>query len=382
MGIARPTTQITLSGEDEKVLNKRIGSSLTAQRDVLRARIVLECARGWSNKAIAKSLNTSEQTVCLWRKRFAQMGLAGLNEAPGRGSKVKIAPERIRKVIDQAVKPPSGQARWSCRTMAKAAQVSAATVSRLWRKSGIKPHRSRTFKLSNDPLFEEKFWDVVGLYLSPPANALVLSCDEKSQIQALERTQPGLPLGIGHIATKTHDYYRHGTVTLFAALDYVSGKIVAQTAPRHRHQEWLAFLKKIDQDTPPELDLHLICDNYATHKHARVRAWLARHPRFHIHFTPTSASWLNLVERFFRDVTQNAILPGSFKNLPSLVTSLWRFIDEHNLDPKRYVWHADPNQVIEKINRAWEALLTLTFQEKELKEQQLPVTQSNNETLH
>jgi len=357
---------IVLTVDQEKELKRRVGSSLTPQRDVERAQIILECAQGRQNRTIAEKLGMNEHTVGSWRKRFAEEGLEGLEERKGRGRKPTIGSSQRAQIIDQALKnPPQGQGRWSCRTMARQCGVSKATVQRHWKNAGIKPHVSRTFKLSKDPQFEEKFWDVVGLYLNPPEQAMVLSCDEKSQIQALERTQPGLPLGLGYIATQTHDYYRHGTVTLFAALDYVSGKVITETHDQHRHQEWIKFLTTIDQQTPPDLALHIICDNYATHKHAKVKAWLRKHPRFHIHFTPTSSSWLNLVERFFRDLTQNAVRCGSFRNLPSLIMALQKFIAHHNENPKRYVWHADPNQVIDKINRAWEALLTELYKQKE-----------------
>ena len=243
------------------------------------------------------------------------------------------------------------------REMAAHTGLSKSTVQRLWAAHGIAPHRVRGFKLSNDLEFEEKYWDVVGLYLNPPQNAVVLCCDEKSQCQALERTQTGLPLGQGHIRTRTHDYYRHGTVTLFAALDYLSGKVLAHTANRHRHSEWLAFLKKIDASVAADKEIHIICDNYATHKHPRVKAWLARKKRFHLHFTPTSASWLNLVERFFGEITRKVIRLGSFQNVPQLVADIFRFLEHHNLKPTRYQWTADPQTVLDKINRAWQALL-------------------------
>ncbi len=241
--------------------------------------------------------------------------------------------------------------------MARQTGLSKSTVQRLWSAHGLAPHRVRTFKLSTDQHFEEKYWDVVGLYLHPPHNAVVLCCDEKSQCQALERTQRGLPLGQGHLRTRTHDYYRHGTVTLFAALDYLTGKVLAHTAPRHRHQEWLTFLKKVDASVAPEKDLHIICDNYATHKHPKVKAWLARNPRVHLHFTPTSASWLNLVERFFGEITRKVIRLGSFNSVPQLTADIFRFLDRHNLKPTRYQWTANPHAVLDKISRAWEALL-------------------------
>lgn len=360
---------ITLTVEQEKELKRRAGSALSAQRDAERAQIILECANGQENRVIAGKLGINEHTVGLWRKRFAEQGLEGLKERVGRGRKPTLAAATRGQILDQALQsPPSGQARWSCRTMARHCGVSKATVQRHWKKFGIKPHLTRTFKLSTDPQFEEKFWDVVGLYLNPPQKAIVLSCDEKTQIQALDRTQVGLPLGVGQIATRTHDYYRHGTVTLFAALDYATGRVITETHQKHRHQEWLKFLQTIDQQTPSDQTLHLICDNYATHKHPKVKAWFEKHPRFQIHFTPTSASWLNLVERFFRDLTDQAVRTGSFPNLASLLASLQKFIAQHNHNPKRYVWHADPNEVMGKINRAWEALLSEVYRENRKEE--------------
>jgi DDE superfamily endonuclease len=239
--------------------------------------------------------------------------------------------------------------------MACHAGVSKSTVQKLWAQNDLKPHLTRTFKLSADPAFEAKFWDVIGLYLSPPDQALVLCCDEKSQIQALQRTQPGLALNAGRLQTHTHDYYRHGTVTLFAALDYLQGKIIARTERRHTHREWLRFLKQIEAQTPPRVHLHPIVDTYATHKDAKVKAWLGRHPRFHLHFTPTGSSWLKLVERFFRDLSQQALVGASFGSVPELLDSLWHYLAEHNLRPQRYVWRAEGQRVLEKIHRAWEA---------------------------
>src|SRR6266404_7250598 len=241
--------------------------------------------------------------------------------------------------------------------MAQHSGLSPASVQRLWAANDLKPHRTRTFKLSNDPQFEAKFWDIVGLYLDPPARAVILCCDEKSQCQALERTQPGLPLGQGHIATRTHDYYRHGTISLFAALNYLNGKIVAERAPRHRHQEWLKFLRKIETEVPDEkLEIHLILDNYATHKHPKVLSWLNKRPRFKLHFTPTSASWLNLVERFFRDLSQDVVLPGSFGGVPELVEAIWAYLEERNLRPKRYEWRAEGQAILNKVHRARQVL--------------------------
>jgi transposase len=229
-------------------------------------------------------------------------------------------------------------------------------VQQLWWRNDLKPHQTRTFKLSNDPQFEQKFWDIVGLYVSPPQQAVVLCCDEKSQCQALERSQPGLPLGQGHVATRTHDYYRHGTLTLFAALDYLEGKVMAHSTPRHRHQEWIQFLNTIDREVPAGLAVHLILDNYATHKTPQVKRWLKRHPRFHLHFTPTSSSWLNLVERFFRDLSQDVVLPGSFGSVQDLKEAIFSYLAERNLAPRRYVWKAKGEEILSKIKRARERL--------------------------
>jgi len=240
--------------------------------------------------------------------------------------------------------------------MAKAVGMSHESVRRIWKANDLKPHLTRTFKLSRDPQFESKFWDVIGLYLNPPDKALVLCCDEKSQCQALERTQPGLPLGVGHIRTKTADYYRHGTVTLFAALNYLDGKIISRIEPRHTHVEWLRFLKQLDRETPKDLALHLIVDNYATHKHQKVKAWLGKHPRFHLHFTPTGSSWMNLVERFFADITNDAIRDGSFTSLRQLVDAIEDYLALRNEEPKRYQWRAKGEEILAKIQRAREAL--------------------------
>ena len=300
-------------------------------------------------KAIAADLHISPQSVCLWRKRFAEEGLPGLQERARPGRNPRLPPATVQRIVERAV---HGKGPTSCRRVARETGVSKATVQRIWSANDLKPHLTRTFKLSNDPHFEEKFWDVIGLYLDPPDQAVVLCCDEKSQCQALERTQPALPLGIGHIRTRTHDYYRHGTITLFCALDYLTGKLVSRTEERHRHQEWLRFLKDVDREFDPSLQIHLILDNYATHKHAKVRAWLAKHPRFHLHFTPTSASWMNLVERFFRDITEDVIRRGSFRSVKELVESILRYLAEHNTAPTRYVWKADGEEILRKINRA------------------------------
>lgn len=354
--MARPKLDFALSAEQRSALNRLVAAPSTPQKLVRRARIALLAAEGRDNDAIAAELNTSRVTVGLWRQRILDLGLSGLQEAPRPGRPSKLNPSGVRKVLVEVVRPPKGRARWSCRSMAQHSGISRASVQRLWAANDLKPHRSRTFKLSNDPQFETKFWDIIGLYLDPPARAIVLCCDEKSQCQALERTQPGLPLGQGHVATRTHDYYRHGTITLFAALNYLTGKILAERAPRHRHQEWLHFLRKIDQEVSSELEVHLIVDNYATHKHPKVLRWLNKRPRFKLHFTPTSASWLNLVERFFRDLSQEVVLPGSFGSVPELVQAIWSYLEERNLRPKRYEWRADGRAILEKLRRARAAL--------------------------
>ncbi len=240
--------------------------------------------------------------------------------------------------------------------MAAAAGMSPQSVHSIWRKNDLKPHLVRTFKISNDPRFEEKFWDIIGLYLNPPDKALVLCCDEKSQCQALERTQPGLPLGVGHIRTKTHDYRRHGTITLFAALNYLEGKLITRTEERHTHVEWLRFLKQIDRETPKDLDIHVIADNYGTHKHTKVKQWLNKHSRFHMHFTPTSSSWMNLVERFFADLTADCIREGSFASVRELVNAIEEYLAQRNEAPRRYVWRAKGEEILKKIAKAREAL--------------------------
>ena len=348
--------EIVLSEADRKALERTVRMKTSEQRSVLRSRIVLLSAAGAADLAVARQLGVNRHTVRLWRQRFREQGLAGLEDAPGRGRKPALASKVKEAILTGAVQPPANRTRWSCRSMARAQKVSASTVQRIWSSNDIQPHLTRTFKISNDARFEEKFWDVIGLYLNPPDKALVLCCDEKSQCQALERTQPALPLGVGHIRTATHDYIRHGTVTLFAALNYLEGKIVSMLADRHRHQEWLRFLKRIDRHTPKGLELHLIVDNYATHKHPEVRTWLAKHRRFHLHFTPTSASWMNLVERFFRDLTQDVVREGSFRRVKELSDQIMAYLAERNANPTRYTWNAKGEDILRKIQRAKQAL--------------------------
>ena len=326
----------------------------TPQQVALRCRIILGALAGQDNVSIAEQLGVSRPTVQMWRKRVAQQGIAELWEiAPGRGRKPQYD-QATRDAIIRATlqSKPKGMTHWSCRLMAQAQEVSKNTVNRLWQLHNLKPHLSRTFKLSRDAKFLEKLTDVVGLYLNPPHKALVLCLDEKSQIQALDRTQPGLPLKKGRCGTMTHDYKRNGTTTLFAALNILDGQVIGQCQRRHTHAEWLKFLKQIDRETPKNKTLHLIVDNYATHKHPNVQKWLARHPRFHMHFTPTSASWLNMVERFFRDITTERLRRGVFTNVPELVTAIDEYIAHHNINPKPFIWTKSARDILQKVIRA------------------------------
>jgi len=345
-----------LNENDRELLRQMVRRKTSEQRSVLRASIVLLSAEGKPDLEVAEQLGVNRHTVRLWRERFRDRGLAGLSDAPGRGRKPYLDPAVKQAVLSGAVQPPANRTRWSCRSMARAQKVSPSTVQRIWSSNDIQPHLTRTFKISNDAHFEEKFWDVIGLYMNPPDKALVLCCDEKSQCQALERTQPALPLGVGHIRTATHDYIRHGTVTLFAALNYLEGKVVSMLSDKHRHQEWLQFLKRIDRETPKGVQLHLIADNYATHKHPEVQKWLAKHKRFHMHFTPTSASWMNLVERFFRDLTEDVVREGSFRHVKQLCDQIMAYLAERNAHPTRYTWNAKGEEILRKIKRAKEAL--------------------------
>jgi transposase len=357
--MARPIIVLEVTPEEKAELQRRLRASTTSQRDALRARIVLLRSEGRSEAEVAAAADVSVNTVSLWSRRFELCGLEGLADAPGRGRKPSLPMAKVEQVIAKVTQPPAGRQRWSTRTMASAVGISHQSVHSIWKKNDLKPHQVRTFKLSRDPRFEEKFWDIVGLYLDPPDKALVLCCDEKSQCQALERTQPGLPLGIGHIRTRTHDYKRHGTITLFAALSYLDGKLISRTERHHTHVEWLRFLKQIERETPRGLTTHVIADNYATHKHKKVKAWLGRHPRFHMHFTPTSSSWMNLVERFFGELTADCIRDGSFRNVQELTDAIVQYLAERNEVPKRYVWKAKGEEILKKIHRAKKALQTV-----------------------
>jgi len=328
-------------------------SQVAPHRAVQRAKALLLAADGVANTHIAEDLGLSVTTVRSWRERFAVEGLARLGEVrPGRGRKPSISEEQIAEIVRLTLhSTPEGHTHWSCRTMAAAVGVSPATVQRIWDARGLKPHRVETFKLSNDPAFEDKLVDVVGLYLNPPTKAVVLCMDEKSQIQALDRTQPSLPMVKGRAGTMTHDYKRNGTTTLFAALDVATGKVFGQCLPKHRHEEFLVFLRTIDRNVPKGLAVHLILDNYQTHKHPETVKWLANHKRFHLHFTPTSSSWLNLVERWFRELTEKNIRRGSFPSVPDLIASIEDYLRATNNQPKPLVWTATADSILEKVRR-------------------------------
>ncbi len=348
----RIAPKIELTDPQRQELQRTLRRLSASQAEIMRARIILLAAQGHPNDEIASALEISEPTVGKWRTRFAKCGMAGLSDAPRSGRPGTIPPDKLSRILTEVTRPPEHRTRWTVRTMARHAQVSKTRVQQIWSRNDLKPHQTRTFKLSNDPQFEAKFWDIIGLYLNPPEKALVLCCDEKSQCQALERTQPGLPLGVGHVRTRTHDYIRHGTVTLFAALSYLDGKILSQTKKRHTHKEWLEFLKLVEAETPAELQLHLIVDNYSPHKHPKVKSWLGMHSRIHVHFTPTSSSWMNLVERFFRDLSEEVVREGSFTSTRQLTEAILGYLAERNLNPVRYQWRAKGAEILEKIQRA------------------------------
>lgn len=351
-----PSIQVTET--ERQQLTQWARGRRTPVRLVLRAKIALLAAAGHDNQHIAAALGTSRQTVGLWRQRFATQRLVGLAQDAPRGGRPPQARQaltaRILKTTTQM--PPPGATHWSTRTLARHLRTNPTFVQRVWTAHGLQPHRIRTFKLSRDPQFQEKLADVVGLYLHPPEHAVVLCVDEKSQIQALDRTQPGLPLKPGRCGTMTHDYKRHGTTTLFAALNVAEGSIISTCLPRHRHQEWLRFLRLIDRQSPPGQALHLIADNYATHKHPTVQRWLERHPRIHMHFTPTSSSWLNLVERVFGDLTAKQIRRGVFRSVPDLIAAIEAYIAQRNAHPTPLVWTKTTQEILAKVHRAKRAL--------------------------
>jgi transposase len=355
--MARSAHVIELTDDERTELQRRVSSSTTSKRDHIRAQIILCRSKGVRQHDITKKLGLSIGCVNKWTQRFERDGLDGLIDKKGRGRKHSISLRKAQTVIDQVTQPVKPLKRWSTRKMAAHAGVSHATVHRIWKKNELKPHLTDAFKVSNDSQFVSKFWDIIGLYLNPPEKALILCCDEKSQCQALERTQPSLPLGMnGYVKTVTHDYKRHGTITLFAALSYLDGKIISRTGDKHSHVEWLRFLKQIKRETNDEIEIHIIADNYSTHKHEKVSAWFKRNPRFKLHFTPTGSSWMNLVERFFRDISEECIRHGSFSSVKDLVDDITDYLTKWNLCPRKYRWKAEGQEILEKINRAREKL--------------------------
>ena len=348
----RKLPPVVLTDEQREHLNAVSQSTAMAHGLVQRARMVLACAEGLTNAAVAARLGASPSAVGKWRRRFLERGVEGLHDELRPGRPRTYDDEKVASMINRALQEkPDNAGAWSVRLMAEAEGVSKTTVQRWFALFGVKPHLSETFKLSSDPFFVEKVRDITGLYLNPPDNVMVLCVDEKSQIQALDRTQPTLPLGLGYVEGYTHDYIRHGTTTLFAALDIATGKVLGRCTRRHRHQEFLAFLRLIERETPDELDIHLVLDNYATHNHAKVRAWLARHPRYHLHFTPTSASWLNQVERWFGLISQGAVKRGSFDNVPRLVGAMETFIENYSKAATTLVWIAEVDSIFAKLKR-------------------------------
>lgn len=353
--------QLRLTEQERLTLNRWIKSRAVGDKQKLRAKMVLMTADGCQTRDIIAALNTTAPTLNLWRRRFVEGGLDGLKQGKTRPSRIPPLPmEKVQEVLTLTLTgKPAEATHWSCRTLAKQLGISRMTVHRIWREHKLKPHRVKGFKVSNDPQFEEKLRDVVGLYLDPPEKAIVFSVDEKSQIQALDRTQPGLPMKPGKCGTMTHDYKRHGTTTLFAALNVHEGTVIGECLPKHRNDEFLKFLRLIDRQTDKALAVHVIVDNYATHKHPNVKAWLRKHPRFHIHFTPTSASWVNLVERFFRDITEERIRRGVFRSIDELKAAITQYLEHRNANPKLYRWTATPDAILAKVAKAKEMLGTL-----------------------
>lgn len=348
----RPMPVVKLTSQIREQLQAITRSRTLSQAMAQRARIILLAADGLSNGSISQQLHLSRQTVGKWRKRFIRQSLLGLYDEPKPGAPRSMGDEQIAELVHRTLKStPANATHWSCRSLAQESQVSKSSVQRVWRAFGLKPHRQKHFTLSTDPFFVEKVRDIVGLYLNPPDNAMVLCVDEKSQIQALDRTQPVLPMGLGYVEGVTHHYVRHGTTTLFAALDIASGEVLSKCKPRHRHQEFLQFLEHIDANVPPELEIHLVVDNYATHKHEKVRRWLAARPRYHIHYTPTSASWLNQVEIWFNIITQRAIRRGTFRKVKELIARIEDFVRRYNADCQPFAWIATADSILQKVNR-------------------------------
>ena len=352
MAIGRPIPPVIIDAQMREQLTTMTRSRSLSQALAQRAKIILLAADGLNNSIISSQLGLSRPTVGKWRRRFLSQGLVGLYEESRPGAPRAISDDQVAALLRRTLKSkPKTGTQWTCRSLAAETGVSFATVHRLWRAFGLQPHRQKHFKLSTDPFFVEKVRDIVGLYLNPPDKAMVLCVDEKSQVQALDRTQPVLPMGLGYVEGVTHDYVRHGTTTLFAALDIASGEVLTRCKPRHRHQEFLGFLNHIDANVPPELDIHLVVDNYATHKHFKVRQWLAARPRYHLHYTPTYSSWLNQVEIWFNIITQKAIRRGTFRSVKELVTRIENFVAHYNAKSKPFMWTATADSIFEKLQR-------------------------------
>ena len=348
----RPKKPITLSNEDREQLSAIVSSRSLPHGLVRRARIILMAAEGISNNTIGERVGVSHQTVCQWRQRYLQQGLEGLHDELRSGRPRSISDEEVAGLVRKTIqtKPENGT-HWTIRTVSDETGLSRPTVHRIWRAFGLQPHRQRHFKLSTDPFFVEKVRDIVGLYLNPPDKAMVLCVDEKSQIQALDRTQPLLPMGLGYVEGVTHDYIRHGTTTLFAALDIATGQVLTSCKNRHRHQEYLQFLKQVDASVPPDLEIHLVVDNYATHKHPQIKRWLATHPRYQVHYTPTYSSWLNQVEIWFNIITQRAIRRGTFRSVKALIANIEQFVNSYNSTSNAFAWTATADSILEKVRR-------------------------------
>jgi transposase len=351
---------LALTPKDRAALDALVRSPKTPQKVVFRALVILGAAEGTSNNQLAQKLSTSRPTILKWRDRFARAGVEGLlKDAPRPGRKKRIADEKEAAIVEATLhSKPANATHWSVRTMARAQGVSRATVHRIWQAYGLQPHRVETFKLSTDPEFVAKVRDIVGLYLNPPEKALVFSVDEKSQIQALDRTQPVLPIRPGIPERQTHDYERHGTTTLFAALDVLTGKVIGSCQPRHRHGEFLTFLERLEANTPKRMQVHLVLDNYGTHKHPKVKAWFAAHPRYRLHYTPTGASWINMVERWFAEITRKRIRRGTFHSVSELTRAIQDYIRENNMEPRPFMWTATASAILKRIRRCKQALET------------------------
>ncbi len=358
----RVACNIELTKEEREILDKWARGRSISLRKAQRAKIVLRAAEGLQNRAIAAELGMTLNTVGIWRNRFSEKRLAGIEkDAPRGGRRPKKRADLVRKIIEMTTQTkPKNATHWSVRTLASELQTNTTLVHRVWKANGLKPHLVKTFKISNDKYFIEKMTDVIGLYLNPPEHALVFCADEKSQIQALDRTQPSLPMIKGRCGTMTHDYQRNGTTTLFAAMELAEGKIIGTCMKRHRHQEWIKFLNLIDTQTPLEKEIHLIIDNYSTHKHQKVQQWQKKHPRFHFHFIPTSSSWLNLVERWLGKITQSRLRRGSFRSVQELIDAILDYIDQSNAEPKPFIWTAGVKETLEKIERARKTLHNLS----------------------